>query len=106
MNDHERFGAVLGTDHPNIARVLEGGTTGESSRHTPCAAMGESRKHSPCAATPADGTPSVPATSGQIWFVAELFKGVPITRYRADFRNQLAGPDTGQKASGAEQIGR
>ena len=54
-------------DHPNIAKVLDAGTT-ESSRHTPCAVA-------------ADGTRSVPATSGLPYFVMELVKGVTITKY-------------------------
>jgi hypothetical protein len=48
----------------------------------------------------------VPATSGRPLVVAELFKGVPITRNRADLPNQLAGLETGQRALGAEQISR
>jgi serine/threonine protein kinase len=55
-------------DHPNIAKVLDGGTTDESSRHTPCAVAD-------------DGTRSVPATTGRPYFVMELVKGTPITEY-------------------------
>jgi serine/threonine protein kinase len=56
-------------DHPNIAKILDAGTTGESSRHTPCAAA-------------ADGTRSVPATViGRPYFVMELVKGMPITEF-------------------------
>jgi serine/threonine protein kinase/tetratricopeptide (TPR) repeat protein len=55
-------------DHPNIARVLDGGTTDESSRHTPCAVAD-------------DGTRSVPATTGRPYFVMELVKGVTVTEY-------------------------
>src|SRR5438067_2221103 len=54
-------------DHPNIARVLDVGMTGGSSRHTPCAV--------------ADGTRSVPATSGRPFLVMELVKGTPITEF-------------------------
>ena len=54
-------------DHPNIAKVLDAGTT-ESSRHTPCAVA-------------ADGTRSVPATLGRPYFVMELVKGIPISEY-------------------------
>jgi tetratricopeptide (TPR) repeat protein len=55
-------------DHPNIAKVLDGGTTDQSSRHTPCAVA-------------SDGTRSVPTTMGRPYFVMELVKGVPITEY-------------------------
>jgi serine/threonine protein kinase/Tfp pilus assembly protein PilF len=55
-------------DHPNIAKVLDGGATDESSRHTPCAEAD-------------DGTRSVPATTGRPYFVMELVKGVQITEY-------------------------
>jgi tetratricopeptide (TPR) repeat protein/serine/threonine protein kinase len=55
-------------DHPNIAKVLEAGTT-ESNWHTPCTVAG-------------DATKSVPATSaGRPYFVMELVKGIPITEY-------------------------
>ncbi|HEV3386793.1 MAG TPA: serine/threonine-protein kinase, partial [Gemmata sp.] len=59
--------ALAMMDHPNIARVLDAGTT-EGSRHTPCAVS-------------SDGTRSVPATLGRPFFVMELVKGVPITQY-------------------------
>jgi serine/threonine protein kinase/tetratricopeptide (TPR) repeat protein len=55
-------------DHPNIARVLDAGTTNESSRHTPCA-VGD------------DGTRSVPTTSGRPYFVMELVRGPSMTDY-------------------------
>jgi serine/threonine protein kinase len=64
----ERHALAL-MDHPNIARVLDAGTTDESSRHTPCAVAS------------GDGTRSVPATMGRPYFVMELVKGVPITDY-------------------------
>ncbi len=63
--------ALAMMDHPNIARVLDAGTTEESSRHTPCAVE-------------VDGTRSVPTTlltSGRPFFVMELVKGVTITDY-------------------------
>jgi hypothetical protein len=56
-------------DHPNIARVLDAGTTDERSRHTPCAVAST------------DGTRSVPATMGRPYFVMDLVKGIPITQY-------------------------
>jgi serine/threonine protein kinase len=60
--------AVALMDHPNIAKVLDAGTTGESRRHTPFAAA-------------SDGTRSVPATMGRPYFVMELVQGVSITQY-------------------------
>ncbi len=60
-------------DHPNIAKVLDAGTT-ESSRHTPCAVA-------------SDGPPSVAAPfSGRPYFVMELVKGVPLTKYCDEHR--------------------
>jgi tetratricopeptide (TPR) repeat protein len=66
-------------DHPNIAKVLDAGTTSESSRHTPCAVAsdGTPTRHP---AEPAAGCP-VPATFGRPYFVMELVQGVPITEY-------------------------
>ena len=61
-------------DHPNIARVLDGGTV-NGSRHTPCAVAGDR------AVIENDGTRSVPATLSRPYFVMELVKGVPITQY-------------------------
>jgi eukaryotic-like serine/threonine-protein kinase len=60
--------ALAMMDHPNIAKVLDAGTTDESSRHTPCAEA-------------VDGTRSVPTTFGRPYFVMELVKGIPITTY-------------------------
>src|SRR5439155_26034530 len=62
--------ALAMMDHPNIARILDAGTTGVSSRHTPCAVADD------------DGTRSVPTTDyGRPYFVMELVKGAPITDY-------------------------
>jgi serine/threonine protein kinase/tetratricopeptide (TPR) repeat protein len=61
--------ALAMMDHPNIAKVLDAGTTDEGSRHTPCAVA------------LADGTRSVPATLGRPYFVMELVRGIPITDY-------------------------
>ena len=55
-------------DHPNIAKVFDAGTTGDSSRHTPCAVSGS-------------GTRRVPATYGRPYFVMELVHGIPFTQY-------------------------
>jgi serine/threonine protein kinase len=60
-------------DHPNIAHVFDAGTTGDTSRHTPCAEA-------------SDGTRSVPATFGRPYFVMELVKGIPITKYCDEHR--------------------
>jgi WD40 repeat protein/serine/threonine protein kinase len=55
-------------DHPNIAKVFDGGST-ESSRHTP-------------GAVASDGPRSVPAAlGGRPYFVMELVKGMPITDF-------------------------
>jgi serine/threonine protein kinase/tetratricopeptide (TPR) repeat protein len=56
-------------DHPNIAKVLDAGTTDESSRQT-------------LGAVASDGTRDVPATTfGRPYFVMELVAGIPITNY-------------------------
>ncbi len=56
-------------DHPNIARVLDAGTTdGSGSRQTSDSALASA------------GTLASSAT-GRPYFVMELVKGVPITRY-------------------------
>jgi serine/threonine protein kinase/tetratricopeptide (TPR) repeat protein len=56
-------------DHPHIARVFDGGTTGEAGGISP----GE----------PGRGNPGDPgrASAGRPYFVMELVRGVPITRY-------------------------
>src|SRR5262249_704955 len=61
--------ALAMMDHPNIAKVLDAGTTDEGSRHTPCAVAS------------ADGTRSVPATLGRPYFVMEPVRGIPSTEY-------------------------
>jgi len=72
--------ALAMMDHPNIARILDAGTTEEGSRHTPCAVAD-------------DGTRSVPTTMGRPYFVMELVRGLPITDYcdqaRLDPRQRL-----------------
>src|SRR5262245_3136522 len=60
--------ALAVMDHPNIAKVLDAGTT-ESSRQTPSAVASD------------DGTRSVPTTTGRPYFVMELVKGQPITQF-------------------------
>jgi serine/threonine protein kinase len=69
--DAERQALAL-MDHPHVAKVLDAGTTDGSSRHTPCAVAD-------------DGTRSVP-TTGHPYFVIELVKGTPITRYCDEHR--------------------
>jgi tetratricopeptide (TPR) repeat protein len=48
----------------------------------------ESTSHTPCAVA-ADGTRSVPATLGRPYFVMELVKGVPLTKYCDEHRLTL-----------------
>ena len=64
--------AVAMMDHPNIAKVLDAGTTGAGSTE-----QGAGRTDD--ALLPAPRSP-LPATS-RPYFVMELVKGVPITRY-------------------------
>jgi serine/threonine protein kinase/Flp pilus assembly protein TadD len=56
-------------DHPNIAKVLDAGTTGEPSRVSDRVTTGDTRRLTPL------GSP------GRPYFVMELVKGVPITKY-------------------------
>ena len=58
-------------DHPNIAKVFDGGSTGEPSRVSDRVAAGETRGLTPL------GSP------GRPYFVMELVKGVPIKIGRA-----------------------
>jgi WD40 repeat protein len=54
-------------DHPNIAKVLDAGTTGERSRHLSSTAHDNAARGLP--------------TASVSYFVMELVKGIPITRY-------------------------
>jgi serine/threonine protein kinase len=67
--------ALAMMDHPNIAKVLDAGTTGEPAAHGEPGALatGESLGKTPVAHAP--GSP------GRPYFVMELVKGVPITKY-------------------------
>ncbi len=60
-------------DHPNIAKVLDAGTTGAKSREHGAGSPEEFLLHAPCS--------PLPASSGRPYFVMELVKGVPITQY-------------------------
>jgi WD40 repeat protein/serine/threonine protein kinase len=62
-------------DHPNIAKVLDAGTTGVAS------ASGEWREKDKGAAALATHHSPLATTSGRPYFVMELVKGVPITDY-------------------------
>jgi serine/threonine protein kinase/tetratricopeptide (TPR) repeat protein len=62
-------------DHPNIAKVFDGGTTGVAS------ASGEWREKDKGAAALATHHSPLATTSGRPYFVMELVKGVPITDY-------------------------
>jgi eukaryotic-like serine/threonine-protein kinase len=61
-------------DHPNIAKVLDAGTTGEPGR----VSAGEPGRVSAGSARGADATP---LAMGRPYFVMELVKGEPLTRY-------------------------
>src|SRR5262249_10190860 len=66
-------------DHPKIARVLDAGTIGEPGWAGPRAlATGGSARKAPVANAP--GSPARP------YFVMDLVKGVPITKYCDDHR--------------------
>jgi serine/threonine protein kinase len=69
--------ALAMMDHPNIARVIDAGTTGEGTRGWGLGA-GEERKSFP-ASVPSPQSP-VPHI-GRPYFVMDLVKGVPITDY-------------------------
>ncbi len=60
-------------DHPNIAKVLDAGTTGAKSREHGAGSPEECLLHGPCS--------PLPASSGRPYFVMELVQGVPITEY-------------------------
>jgi serine/threonine protein kinase len=56
-------------DHPNIAKVLDGGMVGEV-RNAECGARTEDRD-----------VPGTPHSTGRSYFVMELVDGIPITEY-------------------------
>jgi WD40 repeat protein/serine/threonine protein kinase len=62
-------------DHPNIAHVFDGGTTGVAS------ASGEWRENDKGAAALATHHSPLATTSGRPYFVMELVKGMPITEF-------------------------
>jgi eukaryotic-like serine/threonine-protein kinase len=64
-------------DHPNIARVLDGGTTGEAPRGEGRGTREEGARVASLAPRPSSLAP----TSGRPYFVMELVRGVPITDY-------------------------
>lgn len=66
--------ALAMMDHPNIAKVFDAGTTGEGGRGQRSEVRGEESKLTPdaCLLTPASGRP---------YFVMELVRGIPITKY-------------------------
>jgi eukaryotic-like serine/threonine-protein kinase len=63
-------------DHPNIAKVLDGGMTGEPGRVS-AGSTGEPCRVSAGSTRGADATP----LAGRPYFVMELVRGVPITDY-------------------------
>ncbi len=62
-------------DHPNIARILDAGIVGEGAG---AGGRGPGEADSPLAPSP---SPSPSATDGRPYFVMELVKGVPITKF-------------------------
>jgi serine/threonine protein kinase len=69
--------ALAMMDHPNIAKVLDAGTTGQG-QNAECRV--QSNEESAPAAT-LHSAPGTPQSDGRPYFVMELVKGVPITRY-------------------------
>jgi eukaryotic-like serine/threonine-protein kinase len=67
--------ALAMMDHPNIAKILDAGTTGQ--RGTGDTEQGESSEKSPSAPVPRSLSPS----AGRPFFVMELVRGMPITQY-------------------------
>ncbi len=65
-------------DHPNIARILDAGITGEV------------RNEGPPQASPAPGPQSLAPSAGRPYFVMELVRGVPITQYCDEARLPIA----------------
>jgi non-specific serine/threonine protein kinase/serine/threonine-protein kinase len=65
--------ALAMMDHPNIAKVLDAGTTGAGSREPGAGSTND-------VLLPAPGS-SLPAHPGRPYFVMDLVKGVPITDY-------------------------
>jgi serine/threonine-protein kinase len=59
-------------DHPNIARILDAGTTGGRSQEPGVSKQGSALTPDSCSLTPAGGRP---------YFVMELVRGVPITDF-------------------------
>jgi WD40 repeat protein/serine/threonine protein kinase len=76
--------ALAMMDHPNIARVLDAGTTGERETRDQGSGARE-RLGDPSSLAPDPGPPapdlSPLAPAGRPYFVMELVKGVPITQY-------------------------
>jgi serine/threonine protein kinase/Tfp pilus assembly protein PilF len=68
--------ALAMMDHPNIAKVLDAGTTGEGARNEERGASDE-----PSIPILAPRSSLLAPHSGRPFFVMELVKGVPITRY-------------------------
>jgi WD40 repeat protein/serine/threonine protein kinase len=59
-------------DHPNIAKVLDAGTTGE---------VRDVERGTRIQDRPADTPPLPPCNDGRPYFVMELVRGIPITQY-------------------------
>jgi serine/threonine protein kinase len=65
--------ALAMMDHPNIAKVLDAGTTGAGSREQGAGSTNDVLLPAPSS--------SLPAPTGRPYFVMDLVKGVPITEY-------------------------
>jgi serine/threonine protein kinase/tetratricopeptide (TPR) repeat protein len=72
--------ALAMMDHPNIAKVLDAGTTEAGSRVQGARSTEPSEAHSDDFLLPAPRS-SLPALFGRPFFVMELVKGTPITKY-------------------------
>jgi hypothetical protein len=71
------------TDHPNIAKVLDAGTIGSEPR--------------PLGSGPASPLPNGRGAEGRPYFVMELVKGIPFTKYMLFELLTGSPPFTGQQ---------
>jgi tetratricopeptide (TPR) repeat protein/serine/threonine protein kinase len=80
--DAERQALAL-MDHPNIAKVFDAGTTGEPPHPGPLPRSGGEGENRSSSLSPASGERAGVrgSSSGRPYFVMELVKGVPITKY-------------------------
>jgi tetratricopeptide (TPR) repeat protein len=83
--------ALAMMDHPNIARVLDAGTTDPQARveEGETGRGGEADAELSPRVSPSPTLPLSPSTSARPYFVMELVKGVPITKYCDDHKLSL-----------------